>query len=46
MDLKGAFDRVDRRLLWSELARIGIDEGLRMAVKVIQGDEGGNLGGR
>ena len=32
VDLKGAFDRVDREFLWRELARIGIDEGLRRAV--------------
>ena len=33
VDLNGAFDKVDRQFLWRELARLGIDEGLRMAVK-------------
>ena len=32
VDLKGAFDRVYREFLWREMARIGIDEGLRRAV--------------
>ena len=33
VDLKGAFDRVDKSILWKELERIGIDEVLINAVR-------------
>ena len=38
VDLKEAFGSVDRQFLWRELARLGIDEGLRMAVKGLYRD--------